>query len=83
MEEREKMRSFYCYGRQQDCLNCPLDECVREYCTINGEEVNVIVKTNLPRRDRKEYDREYYQKNREKRREYMKVRYHAKKARVV
>ena len=71
--QKQEIKHFDCYGREEDCLNCPLPDCVRAMCVVDGEEITVSIKRNMTeyhrqlyREKRKEYYREYYRKNREK-----------------
>ena len=75
--------SFVCHGVKEDCLKCPLEDCIRQYCVKDGEEISVKVVANPPRKNDKEYCKDYYWKHREKRKEYMRNRYHAKKESMV
>ena len=68
-----KIKHFNCYGRESDCLQCPLKDCVRALCVVDGEEITVSIKRDMSeyhktlyREKRKEYFKEYYRKNREK-----------------
>lgn len=58
------MTRFTCDGTKKKCLNCPLTECIRDYCMKDNHFVQVKVVRN--KEDRREYHRDYYQKNRER-----------------
>lgn len=68
-----RRKHFDCYGRADDCLKCPLPDCIREMCVVDGEEITVSIKRDMAeyhreyyREKRKEYHREYYMKNKKK-----------------
>ena len=72
-KQKQKIKHFDCYGREEDCLKCPLPDCIRSMCVVDGEEITVSIKRNIAeyhrqlyREKRKEYFREYYKKNRDK-----------------
>lgn len=54
--------TFICTGKQ--CLKCPLKDCIRDMCEVDGEFVNVVVKKE--KLTQSEYWANYYANNRDR-----------------